>query len=453
MSKLDVYLRSIERFGASGAILTSGQAVTLRFPTGDRHATQVTPHDQLVALVREVAPPNVLDVIDKQRPTKFDHDSNGTRYVLSIVPRPGVWQVTIEGTAPAAVAQISVPATTPTSPSGVRRALTQQPATHARAGTETGQRAPSDPGRAPSEVGLMIERGQYDVPAVTQRVAASGSGLLDELTRAARAARATDLYLGANVAPIQRVAGELVAAQGNALDGDLLSRELGLVAPPEARAAWSEHGSAVFAYGDGGGRLRVTLGRDQRGPSAAVRLLPDEAPALEQLKFPPQIDDWLGRSGLVAITGASGAGKTVTLATLVRALGERKRRVVSIEDPIEVIHVSSWISQRAVGAHVASVSAGVAAAMSEGADAIVVGAVTTANAAAAIVEALAGGHLVLTTIVAPVAQHAIARLIDLVVAERRDLARALLDDTLLGTIRPIVGRGGSRTFEITPRRT
>ena len=68
MSKLDVYLRSIEQFGAAGAMLTSGQAVTLRFPTGDRHATQVTPHDQLVVLVREVAPPAALDQIDKQPP-------------------------------------------------------------------------------------------------------------------------------------------------------------------------------------------------------------------------------------------------------------------------------------------------------------------------------------------------------------------------------------------------
>ena len=55
MARIDVYLRSIERFGAAGAILTSGQAVTLRFPTGDRHATQVTHHDALVALVREIA--------------------------------------------------------------------------------------------------------------------------------------------------------------------------------------------------------------------------------------------------------------------------------------------------------------------------------------------------------------------------------------------------------------
>ena len=55
MARIDVYLRSIERFGAAGAVLTSGQAVTLKFPTGDRHATQVTHHDALVSLVREIA--------------------------------------------------------------------------------------------------------------------------------------------------------------------------------------------------------------------------------------------------------------------------------------------------------------------------------------------------------------------------------------------------------------
>ena len=77
MAKIDVYLRSIERFGAAGAVLTSGQAVTLKFPQGDRNATQITPHDQLVALAREVAPPAALAQIDSNRPAKFDFASNG----------------------------------------------------------------------------------------------------------------------------------------------------------------------------------------------------------------------------------------------------------------------------------------------------------------------------------------------------------------------------------------
>ncbi|MGN6108889.1 MAG: hypothetical protein ACTHU0_27535, partial [Kofleriaceae bacterium] len=96
MAKLDVYLRSIEKFGASGVVLASGQAVTMRFPTGDRQATQTTPHDQLVALVRESAPPGALDQIDKSRPARFELESNGVRYAVSVAPRPGAWQVSIE---------------------------------------------------------------------------------------------------------------------------------------------------------------------------------------------------------------------------------------------------------------------------------------------------------------------------------------------------------------------
>src|SRR5277367_5924261 len=104
MAKIDVYLRSIERFGAAGALLSSGQAVTMRFPTGDRHATQVTQHDQLVAIVREVASPAALDQLDKQRAVRFEVDSGGTRYALAVQPKPGAWQVAIEPAAAAPAA-------------------------------------------------------------------------------------------------------------------------------------------------------------------------------------------------------------------------------------------------------------------------------------------------------------------------------------------------------------
>jgi twitching motility protein PilT len=299
---------------------------------------------------------------------------------------------------------------------------------------------------------MMIERGQYDGPAVAERVTASGSPMLDELTRAARAARASDLYLGAQLAPVQRVNGELQATASGAISGELLSRELGIVAPAEARAAW-ERGAGVFAYSDAGGRVRVTLGRDQRGPSAALRLLPDEAPTLAQLGLPPAVEQWLGQTGLIAIVGSSGVGKTVTLAALVRALADARRRVVAIEDPIELIQPGSWVSQRALGTHVASWSAGVAAAMSEGADVIALGGATTHDAASALLDALAGGHLVVTSIAAPTAQHALDRLLGLLAPERRDHGRAVLGDTLLGTIRVAAGRGAGRTFEASARRS
>lgn len=297
---------------------------------------------------------------------------------------------------------------------------------------------------------MMIERGQYGggsaapAPATT-----SGSAILDQITRAARGARATDVFMGTGIAPVHRVAGDLTA-HGNAMDAEALSREVGIVAPAVARGAWADHRTAVFAYGDGGGRVRVTLGRDQRGPTAALRLLPDEAPALERLAI-PKAGEWLGMRGLIVVTGGAGVGKSVTMAALVRVLGERQRRVITIEDPIEVVHVAPTISQRAIGEHVLSVRAAVTEALSEGADAIAIGEITTADAANALLDAVLGGLLVLTTIAAPTPAIALERIVALAGLDNRELARSVLGESLIGSIRPAIARGGARTFETTSR--
>ena len=424
MSKLDVYLRSIKQLGAQGAVLSSGQAVTLRFPTGDRHATQITSHDQLVALIREVAPVPALDQIDKARSVKFELEANGARWSIHVAPRPGAWHVAIEplDVSPHAVSQVA-PVRSPPRSSAMTAAV--------------------------EPVDMAIERGQYGA-MLGVITATSGSALLDQLTAGARAAYASDVYLSAGSPAFQRVGGELAATADRApIDGETLARELGLVAPNDARSAWTERGVAVFAYGDGAGRVRVTLTRDHRGPGATLRLLPAEAPALADLGIGAAAD-WLSERGLVVVAGPSGAGKTTTLAALVRALGEQRRRVVAIEAPIEIVHVSAWISQRAVGEHVPSVADGVVAAMCEGADAIVVGAAQGAGDVAAVLEAVAGGHLVLTTLVARRAGVAVERMIDRLPAEQREVARALCADALLGTIGPLVSRGG-RSFEVAGR--
>jgi twitching motility protein PilT len=427
MAKIDVYLRSIERFGAAGAILNSGQSVTLRFPTGDRHATQVTPHDQLVALVREVASPSALDMVDQNRPAKFDIESNGVHYEIAVAPRPGAWQVTI---GPAST-RSPPPASTPP-PQAARPVRTSSPM----------------PAVADSE--MPIERGQYAEGAGLPT--SSGSGLLDTLTNAARQARATDLYLATGVPPMMRVGFDLqVVGDRGPMDAETISREVGVIAPPEARGAWHEQGIAVFAYGDGAGRVRATLLTDHRGPGAALRLLVAEPPALDRLGVAREVVAWLDQRGLVLVAGPSGSGRTTTLAALVRALGDKRRRVVVFEDPIEIVHLGATISQRALREHVPTLATGVASAMREGADAIAVGAVTTSEHAAAVVEAVSAGHLVIAAIAAQTAREAAENLIDLLPYDRRDLARGALDHGLLGTIAPVL-KGGGRSFDVVAGR-
>ncbi len=403
MAKLDVYLKSIERFGAAGAVLASNQAVTLRFPAGDRQATQITPHDQLVVLIREVAPPAALGAIDQGRPARFDYEA----YAIAVAPRANAWQVTIVANAPAADAPVAAPATAP--PAGV--------------------------------VELAIERGQYDSGPVRAAAApSSGSPLLDQLTSAARSVRASDIYLATDAAPMLRVGGEL-RTSGDPLDAETLSRELGQVAPGDVRAAWTEGGAATFTYRDGGGRVRASLARDHRGPSAALRLLIGEPVGLDRLGAPRELAGWLERRGLVVIAGAPGSGKTTLLASLLAALGER--RIVAISDVIEIVHASPWISQRAIGTHVASAAAGIAAAMREGADAIAVDAVLGADGASHVADAVAAGHLVLVVVPAASAVGAADQLAELVAPDRR----GALKRGFLGAV-AVVAKAGGRTFEI-----
>jgi twitching motility protein PilT len=296
---------------------------------------------------------------------------------------------------------------------------------------------------------LTIEYGQYDAQAPAETVAASASAALDQITHGARAGQATDIFLAAGARPLQRSTGDVAMEIGTPMEADALSRELSSVAPAEARGAWQDKGHATFTYSDGAGWVRVSLGRDRGGPTASLRLLPDGAPELGQLNL-DSAEKWLHGRGLVIVTGPAGSGKTLSLAGLVRAAGETGRRVVSVEDPIEIAHVGPWISQRSVGVHVESMAAGVHAAIREGVDVIAIGDIVDAATASAALDAVAAGQLVLAVIAAPVAGMALERLICEVPADRRDVARTMFEATWLATVRPMLGRNG-RTYEIAAR--
>ena len=280
--------------------------------------------------------------------------------------------------------------------------------------------------------------------------------MLDRLLAWARQHRATDLVLAAGAPAMVRVDGRWSSAgEQQALDADVLSRELGVMAPAVARAAWSERGDSVFATGDATGRMRVCLGRDAGGPRAIVRFLRAEPPTAEQLGVPAVALSWLrARGGVLVVAGGPGSGKSTTLAALVRELAlTQGQAVATIEEPIELLHRrSALVSQREVGTHVASLAAGVRGAMREGVFAIAASRCDDAETAAAVAGALDAGHLVLLEVSAASAAAALARLTGAMPQPR---GREALAEGLRGVlVQALVGRrdGGGQlaAFEVVP---
>jgi twitching motility protein PilT len=385
MARIDGYLRSIERFGAAGAVLVSGQSITLKFPAGDRQATQVTAHDQLVAMVREVAPIDALQLIDAGRPAKFAFESGTYSYQAAVTIATSGWTVTLAPTQ--SPTQERVPS------SGVATGTSQ-----------IGELSPE---------GLEIERSQYDDDSAASST--SGSVLLDQLFVAARTARASDLYLSADMAPRMRVVGELVSIPGQgAIDANRLERELGVVAPSQQRDVAAMGSSASFVYSNGDVRLRISMTRDARGAHAAVRFMVSEPPLPERLGMPDGVTNLLAtKRGLFVVAGAPGSGKTTSLAALVHYLNTAGGRfIVDLSHLIEIAQPirTGLVSQRQIGEHAISYATGIAAAMREAADVIVIGECNDAETARAIVGAVTAGTLVMVAVAADSVWSGVRRL-------------------------------------------
>jgi twitching motility protein PilT len=373
MARIDAYLRSLEKFGAQALVLTSNQTVTLKFPGGDRHATQVTPHDQLVAMVREVAPPQALDAIDGSRPARFDVTSAGARFVVSVVPRADRWAVQIETTAaPAPVAPVDEAAPPPTDE-------------------------------------MLIERTAHDARG-------AGRTWLEELVRAARAAGASDLQLVPGSRPLARAGAELVGiGDAAAVDTEQLERELETALPGVLDDSERDPRPRMYVV-DGVARCRVHVFRERHGLGAALRMHPIDPPDARRLGVPEgALALAARRRGLVVVASPAGGGRTTTIAAMIDACASRGARVVSIERAIEIVHAHrrGLVSQRVVGEHVGSVGAALEALARDGEDAGVIAAHDLPDAASigAALELARGGRLVIAGIAAPTAAEAIEHVI------------------------------------------
>ncbi|MGH9365886.1 MAG: PilT/PilU family type 4a pilus ATPase, partial [Thermoanaerobaculia bacterium] len=281
---------------------------------------------------------------------------------------------------------------------------------------------------------------------------------LNQLLAHARALGASDLHLSVGTQPHVRVNGELsplplsptTPAQMEAwvkpiVDGKLAQR---LVAEKQLDFC---HKDAEL------GRFRTNVFRQSKGMNAVFRLIPFEVPSLVDIDLPESLWDLTGYSqGLVLVTGSAGCGKTTTLAALVNRINEtRKSHILTIEDPIEYVHLpkEALINQREVPSHTESFAKALRQALREDPDVILVGEMRDLETISLAITASETGHLVLGTLHTTTAASTVDRVINSFPAEQQGQIRMMIADSLKAVISQALlprrdGSGRVAAFEI-----
>ncbi len=186
------------------------------------------------------------------------------------------------------------------------------------------------------------------------------------------------------------------------------------------------------------GRARWSLARQQHGLMLVLRLLPEQVPTLADVQLDAAQAALVERSnGLLLVTGATGSGKSCTLAALVQHWRERHGgHVVTLEDPVELRYpeLPGLVSQRDVASDCISYAEGLRAALRQDPDLILIGELRDRDSARLALAAAETGHLVLATLHTASAIGAMDRLLGLFPGDERELARGQLADTLIAVM-------------------
>lgn len=253
-------------------------------------------------------------------------------------------------------------------------------------------------------------------------------------------AEASDLHLVPGHRPMFRVHGKLAQADATILaPGSVIELVRG-IAPEEIRPRLGEGTDVDFAVslpvGSATARFRVNVFAARGDYGACFRAIPDEIPALADLGLPMELAERVTRlkNGLVLVTGITGSGKTTTLAALIQLINARGGcRIITIEEPIEYIYPTceaSVVTQREVGADVASFYDGLRYGLRQDPDVILVGEIRDRETAQLALSAAETGHLIFATLHTTDAKGAITRLIDLFPPEQHSDVRTQLSMSL-----------------------
>jgi len=400
VAQLDRFIQAMHQHKAQGLVLAPGKQASLLFDGAPRPISRdPLTAAQIVPLIREIASPE--EPLDGPMPVTFAYQAPSGGVSVEVVREAEGLHVLVRPAAEAA----------PPAPP-----------------------ADTAPTRVVAAAGLAGVR-----------------GILDRLLRLTVEVGASDLHLRTGEPPILRRDGEMVRQEGQPLQAEALDAMLTSIMAPRDQSTFRDTGDVDWAYEVPSlARFRCNAAQERRGPMGVFRVIPSRILTVEELGLAPEIQKlcYLTK-GLVLVTGPTGCGKSTTLAALVDLVNRtRTDHVLTIEDPIEFVHVPKKcvVTQRQVGQHSQSFKHALRAALREDPDVILVGEMRDLETVSIAIETAETGHLVFGTLHTTTAASTVDRIIDQFPADRQSQIRVMLAESLKGVIAQVLCRkvGGGR---------
>jgi twitching motility protein PilT len=273
---------------------------------------------------------------------------------------------------------------------------------------------------------------------------------LPHLLRAMLEHKASDMHITSGSPPTFRVHGQIVRAKATSLSPAETKELCYSVLTDMQKAQFEEHKQLDFSFGIRDlARFRANVYFQRGAVAGAFRHIPFEIPKMNKLGLPMPMDALMRRPrGLILVTGATGSGKSTSLASMVDALNDTEHlHIVTIEDPIEYIHShrSCLINQREIGQDAKNFGGALKAALREDPDVVLVGEMRDRETIETALTLAETGHLVLSTLHTNSAYQSITRVIQVFPSDQQDQIRLQLSMVLEGILTQALIERGDRT--------
>ncbi len=282
-------------------------------------------------------------------------------------------------------------------------------------------------------------------PQFTQPQAGSVQDQFELILKKAIEKHTSDVHLKAGLPPIVRVNGQLYFLSGSGgksfsyFTSEHLDQFVEILLKPHQLQRYQSGQEVDLGYEiPGMGRFRINICLQKNQPRLVCRYIPDQVQTMEELSIPPVVSSLaMNPRGLILVTGATGSGKTTTLAAMIDHIStQRSCHIITIEDPIEYTFRDkrSVITQREVGTDTQSFVHALKFAMRQDPDVILVGEMRDEETILMALTAAETGHLVLSTLHTVDATETINRILSNVPTERQNQVRLQLASVLQGVI-------------------